>query len=223
VPKEMKNREKQHLHLYLHGFASGANSRKAQFFAERYTQQGLQLTVPDFNVGGFADFTISRQLQQAASHFAASESVTLIGSSLGGWVALLLAEQYPQVERLILLAPALGFPQPWLSRLDPIALQTWQLTGSWPVYHYIEKQEIPLAYNFVLDAHQYLQTKFTRHLPTLIFHGVNDAVVPIELSRQYVTTFPAKHHELVRLVELDSDHSLGNVLPKIWQEISEFV
>jgi uncharacterized protein len=207
------------LHLYLHGFASGANSRKAQFFVERYAQQGLQLTVPDFNAGGFANFTISRLLQQAAGCLIGADNVTLIGSSLGGWASLLLAQQYPQVKQLILLAPAFGFPHPWLSSLDPVALQTWQATGSWPVYHYIEKQEIPLSYNFVLDAQQYFQTNFTRHLPTLIFHGVNDVVVPIELSRQYVSTVPTEHQELVRLVELDSDHGLGNVLPKIWQEI----
>ncbi len=201
------------MHLYLHGFASGANSRKANFFTDLYDQQGVQLVVPDFNAGGFADFTISRQLAQAASHLQ-DEPVTLIGSSLGGWVSLLLAEKYPQVERLILLAPALGFPQPWLSRLDPVALQTWQTEGFWPVYHYIEKQEIPLAYNFVLDAQQYLQTEFQRSLPTLIFHGVKDDVVPIELSRQY-----AKDRSTVDLIELDSDHGLGNVLPQIWREM----
>jgi uncharacterized protein len=201
------------LHLYLHGFASGSNSRKANFFLDRYAQQGVQLIVPDFNTGGFTDFTISRQLVQAASYLI-DEPVTLIGSSLGGWVSLLLAEKYPQIERLILLAPALGFPQPWLSRLDPTALQTWQTEGFWPVYHYIEKQQIPLAYNFVLDAQQYLQTEFQRSLPTLIFHGINDEVVPIKLSRQY-----ASDRALVTLHELDSDHGLGNVLPQIWGEM----
>jgi uncharacterized protein len=201
------------LHLYLHGFASGANSRKANFFLDRYGQKGVQLVVPDFNAGGFTDFTISRQLAQAASYLT-DEPVTLIGSSLGGWVSLLLAEKYPQIERLILLAPALGFPQPWLSRLDPAALETWQMEGSWPVYHYIEKQQIPLAYNFVLDAQQYLQTEFQRSLPTLLFHGINDEVVPIELSRQY-----ASDRSTVTLHELDSDHGLGNVLPQIWREM----
>jgi uncharacterized protein len=201
------------LYLYLHGFASGANSRKANFLRDRYAQQGLQLVVPDFNAGGFSDFTISRQLAQAASHLS-NEPVTLIGSSLGGWVALLLAEKYPQIQRLILLAPALGFPQPWLSRLDPTALQTWQTAGFWPVYHYIEKREIPLAYNFVLDAQQYLQTEFQRNLPTLIFHGIKDEVVPIELSRQY-----ASDRSGVTLYELDSDHGLGNVLPQIWRQM----
>jgi uncharacterized protein len=209
------------LHLYLHGFASGANSRKANFFLDRYAQQGVQLVVPDFNAGGFTDFTISRQLAQAASYLT-DEPVTLIGSSLGGWVSLLLAEKYPQIERLILLAPALGFPQPWLSRLDPAALQTWQTEGFWPVYHYIEKLEIPLAYNFVLDAQQYLQTEFQRSLPTLIFHGINDEVVPIKLSRQYASDRShsvSGGESMVTLHELDSDHGLGNVLPQIWQEM----
>jgi uncharacterized protein len=201
------------LYLYLHGFASGANSRKANFFVDRYGQSGLSLVVPDFNAGGFTDFTISRQLAQAASYLQ-DEPVTLIGSSLGGWVSLLLAEKYPQIERLILLAPALGFPQPWLSHLDPVALQTWQTAGFWPVFHYIEKREIPLAYNFVLDAQQYLQTEFRRSLPTLIFHGIKDEVVPIELSRQY-----ASDRSAVNLIEFDSDHGLGNVLPQIWREM----
>ena len=90
------------MYLYLHGFASGANSRKANFFTDRYAQQGVQLVVPDFNAGGFSDFTISRQLDQAASHLT-DEPVTVIGSSLGGWAGLLLAEKYPQIEKLILL------------------------------------------------------------------------------------------------------------------------
>jgi uncharacterized protein len=201
------------LHLYLHGFASGANSRKANFFTARYAQQGVQLVVPDFNTGGFSNFTISRQLTQAASYLT-NEPVTVIGSSLGGWVGLLLAEKYPQIEKLILLAPAIGFPQPWLSRLDPAALQTWQTSGFWPVYHYIAQQQIPLAYNFVVDAQQYLQTKFQRLVPTQIFHGISDEVVPIEITRKY-----AQNHQMVTLYELDSDHGLGNVLPQIWQEM----
>jgi uncharacterized protein len=201
--------------LYLHGFASGANSRKAQFFQDRFAQQGQELLVPDFNEGGFSNFTITRQLQQAASYFVPDQPVTLIGSSLGGWAALLLAQQYPQIEQLILLAPALGFPQPWLSSIGDDNLRYWQEEGSWPIYHYIERREVPLAYNFVLDAQQYTAQQFTRKLPTQIFHGIQDEVVPIALSRHYAT-----HRPEVQLHELDSDHGLGNVLPLIWSKIS---
>jgi uncharacterized protein len=201
--------------LYLHGFASGANSRKAQFFQDRFAQQGQELLVPDFNEGGFSNFTITRQLQQAASYFVPDQPVALIGSSLGGWAALLLAQQYPQIEQLILLAPALGFPQPWLSSIGDDNLRYWQEKGSWPIYHYIERREVPLAYNFVLDAQQYTAQQFTRKLPTQIFHGIQDEVVPIALSQHY-----AHHHPEVQLHELDSDHGLGNVLPLIWSKMS---
>jgi uncharacterized protein len=202
------------MYLYLHGFASGANSRKAQFFQERFAQRGQELLVPDFNAGGFSDFTITRQLQQAASYFVPDQPITLIGSSLGGWAALMLAQQYLQIEQLILLAPALGFPQPWLSSIGDDNLRHWQETGNWPIYHYIERCEVPLAYNFVLDAQKYTEQQFMRKLPTLIFHGTQDEVVPIELSQHY-----AANHPEVQLHELASDHGLGNVLPLIWEKM----
>ena len=173
--------------------------------------------IPDFNQGGFSDFTISRQLQQALSYGNDSEPLTIIGSSLGGWAALLLAQQYPQVEKLVLMAPAFGFPQLWLERLGTEVLQNWQESGTMPVYHHAEQQEVPLSYQFVTNAQQYLSSNLERNLPTLILHGHNDAVVPIKLSRNF-----AQHHAWVHLIELNSDHGLGNVLDPIWQEIAQF-
>jgi uncharacterized protein len=206
------------LYLYLHGFASGPSSRKAQYFQDCLQAAGLDVKIPDFNTGGFEHFTLSRQLQQAAAFLpAGSEPVTAIGSSLGGWAALLLAEQYLQIDRLILLAPALGFPGSWLDKLGSRALQRWQQQGSWPVYHYGEGQEIPLSYDFVVDAEQYRSVQLHRPVPTLILHGIQDEVVPIAVSRKYALDRPT-----VKLIELDSDHGLGDVLPRLWQETVDF-
>ncbi len=204
-------------YLYIHGFASGSRSRKALYLKEKFAAVGVDLAIPDFNQGGFSDFTISRQLQQALSYCNYSEPVTIIGSSLGGWAALLLAQQYPQVEKLVLMAPAFGFPKLWLERLSPEALQNWQESGSMPVYHHAEQQQVLLSYQFVTNAQQYLSSNLERNLPTLVLHGHNDAVVPIELSRNF-----AQHHAWAHLIELDSDHGLGNVLDPIWQEIAQF-
>jgi uncharacterized protein len=206
------------LYLYLHGFASGPRSRKAQYFQDRLTVAGLEIQVPDFNIGSFEHFTLSRQLQQAAAGWSGRlEPLTVIGSSLGGWAALLLAQQYLQIDRLILLAPALGFPGSWLDQLGAAALAQWQQQGSWPVYHYGEQREISLAYDFVVDAQQYRSVQLQRSIPTLILHGLQDEVVPITLSRQYAAARPT-----VKLVELDSDHGLGDVLPRLWQETVDF-
>ncbi len=205
------------MYLYIHGFASGPRSRKAIYLAEKFAKMGIDLTIPDFNQGGFTDFTNSRQLQQAMSYCTGTAPVTIIGSSLGGWAALLLAQQYHQVERLVLMAPAFGFPRLWLERLGTETVNSWQELGTLPVYHHVAQQEVPLRYQFVTDAQQYLSSSLERNLPTLILHGQSDAVVPIELSRDF-----AKNHAWAQLIELDSDHSLGNVLEPIWQEISRF-
>jgi uncharacterized protein len=205
------------MYLYIHGFASGPRSRKAHYLVKKFATVGIELAIPDFNQGGFADFTITRQLQQAISYFTATEPVTIIGSSLGGWAALLLAQQYQQVEKIILLAPAFGFPELWLERLGVEALQHWQESGSLSVYHHVQQQQVPLQYQFVTDAQQYLESNLDRNLPTLILHGQSDAVVPIDLSRHFIAT-----HPWAELIEFDSDHSLGNVLDPIWQKISQF-
>jgi uncharacterized protein len=205
------------MYLYIHGFASGPRSRKAHYLVKKFATVGIELAIPDFNQGGFTDFTITRQLQQTTTYFTATEPVTIIGSSLGGWAALLLAQQYPQVKRIILLAPAFGFPELWLERLGVEALHHWQESGSLSVYHHVQQQQVPLHYQFVTDAQQYLQSNLDRNLPTLILHGQSDAVVPIDLSRHFITT-----HPWAELIEFDSDHSLGNVLDPIWQGISQF-
>ena len=205
------------MYLYLHGFASGPQSLKAQYFARQLAGCGLDLVIPDFNQGGFADFTITRQLRQAAECCDRAETVTLIGSSLGGWAALLLAQQYLQVERLVLLAPALGFPGLWLERLGADALRQWQQSQTLSVYHYIEKQQLPLNYGFVTDAQQYIQHNLDRSLPILILHGQQDEVVPIAVSRHFSADRP-----WTQLIELASDHGLGDVLDPMWQAVSQF-
>ena len=44
------------------------------------------------------------------------EPVTLMGSSLGGYLAALYAARHAEVERLVLMAPAFCFPRRWAAR-----------------------------------------------------------------------------------------------------------
>ena len=125
-----------------------------------------------------------------------------------------LGEKYPQVQRLILLAPAFGFLDHWLPKLGEAQVKQWQDSGYLSVYHYSENKQIPLHYQFVTDAKQYDESKLKKALPTLILHGKNDDVIPVVASRSYACQRP-----WVELIELESDHNLTNVLPKIWQEI----
>ncbi|MGL6282218.1 MAG: YqiA/YcfP family alpha/beta fold hydrolase, partial [Microcoleaceae cyanobacterium] len=145
-------------YIYLHGVASGPSSAKARFFAEKFQQFNTRLYIPDLNQNDFAHLTLSRQLTQIGKifrEFTTATPVTVIGSSFGGLTAAYLAEYYPQVERLILLAPAFNFLAYWLSVLGDAKLQEWKETGSLAVYHYIEKKEICLNYDFIEDMYNH--------------------------------------------------------------------
>lgn len=203
--------------IYLHGFASGPSSAKAKYFGDRFLELGQTLDIPDLNQDDFSHLTLSRQLQQVGERLS-TQPVGIIGSSLGGLTAAWLAERYPTVQALVLLAPAMGFLDHWLPKLGDETVQQWQTQGYYEVYHYSAQRPLPLHYGFVDDARQYGDDQLGRSLPTLILHGRSDEVIPITASQRYAASRP-----WVELVELDSDHSLGNVLPDCWQAIASFM
>jgi uncharacterized protein len=205
-------------YIYLHGFASSPYSTKAKYLRDRFWEHQIPLTIPDLNQGDFSHLTLTRQVRQVAEIFSHSEtSVTLIGSSLGGLTAAHLAQNYSQVRCLVLLAPAFNFVSLWLSALGDTQVKQWQKSGFLPVYHYGEMRSLPLHYQFIVDASQYLESKLQKPVPTLILHGRNDDVIPIQASRDY-----ASQRSWVTLIELNSDHSLADVLPEIWQATQQF-
>jgi len=205
-------------YIYLHGFASSPQSGKAQYLRDRFAAYQIHLTIPDFNQGDFAHLTLTRQLKQVEAILPPSATpVTLIGSSFGGLTAAWLGQQHVQVQRLVLLAPAFNFLSHWLPKLGDVQMQKWQESGYLRVYHYGEKRLLPLHYPFILDAKQYQEQQLQRPIPTLILHGRNDEVIPIQSSRDY-----ASQRQWVQLLELDSNHTLSNAMPEIWQAIRAF-
>jgi pimeloyl-ACP methyl ester carboxylesterase len=89
--------------------------------------------------------------------------------------------------------------------------------GFLDVDHYGEKRSRRLNYGLVEDARQYEDfPNFGQ--PALIFNGLNDNVVPPQLSREF-----AASHPNARLHLLDSDHELLNVLDDIWQATGPFL
>jgi hypothetical protein len=203
-------------YIYLHGFASSPDSAKARFIRDRFLEKQIFLSVPDLNQNNFSELTLTRQIRQVSQEFN-DVPVTLIGSSLGGLTAAWLGEKYPQIERLVLLAPAFGFLSSYLTRLGSEAVQNWQESGFLSVYHYAEKRSLPLSYQFVLDSQNYADHALRRSIPTLILHGQRDEVIPLTASQEY-----AQSRSWAELIELDSDHGLGNALPEIWSKIQLF-
>jgi hypothetical protein len=207
--------------IYLHGFASSARSTKATYFAERLRQHGMSFSCPDFNEPDFSTLTITRMLDQVAGEADAADeaSVTLIGSSLGGAVAVLAADRLAsKVESVVLLAPAVMFAKPGHHLLPPSRIDEWRQCGSLPFFHYAYREERRLAYAFYEDSLRYDPMEASFLQPTLIFQGVRDESVDPHIVEQFATS-----RRNVTLSLLDDDHQLIESLPKIWADVEAFL
>ncbi len=202
--------------IYLHGFASSPASSKARFFAQRLRAAGATVDIPDLAEGDFEHLTLTGQLR-VIERAAAGEPVSLIGSSMGGYLAALYAERHPEITRVVLLAPAFCFARRWHERLGAEAIAEWRRTGLIEVFHYGENRCVPLAYGLLEDAQRYPDYPDFRQ-PTLIYHGRHDEVVPPEFSIDFASDHPSAHLEV-----LDSGHELINVLDYMACRVAAFL
>ena len=203
--------------VYLHGFASSPQSRKAQAFRSALLRAGAgEPGIPDLAAGDFEHLTISGQLRVLERELG-SEPVRLIGSSMGGYLAALYAVRHASVERLVLLAPAFQFPVRWAESSGPEKMREWKESGWLEVYHYADRQARRVHYGLYEDALRYeLNPDFGQ--PVRIYHGANDTTVPAGYSRDFAAAHPnAVFHEL------DSDHELLNVLDGIVEDAVPFL
>jgi uncharacterized protein len=205
---------------YLHGFASSAKSTKARWFGERFAAHGVEVRCPDFNEPDFATLTITRMLDRLGRELErVDDRVVLMGSSLGGTLAILAASKMPaKVERLVLMAPAVMFAKPGHHLLTPERIDEWQRRGSMPFFHYGYNEERPLNYTFYEDSLRYdaFDARFAQ--PALVFQGLRDASVDHRTVEAFANT-----RSNVTLSLLDDDHQLIASLPRMWDGIVEFL
>ncbi|MDR1989330.1 MAG: alpha/beta fold hydrolase [Acidobacteriaceae bacterium] len=206
--------------FYLHGFASSPHSSKAAFFRQHLSAHGLALACPDFNAPDFRSLTMTRMLSQLGEAIGrTSGPATLIGSSLGGALAILAAAQMPErVSQLVLLAPYVMFAQPDHELLPPERMAEWKAKGTLSIVHHGANEERLLDYRFHDDALSYDVLHAVFNQPALVFQGRQDASVDCHTVEQFVSG-----RSRVSLRLFDDDHSLHASLPSIWQDMAPFL
>lgn len=206
--------------VYLHGFASSPQSSKAGYLAERLLACGVALRRPDFNAPDFSTLTMTRMLAQLEAEVSGLPPgpVTLVGSSLGGTLAVLAADCLPRVSNLVLLAPAVMFAKPGHHLLPPERMEAWKREGRMAFFHYGFGVERFLDVAFYEDSLQYEPMDAVVAQPTWIYQGLRDASVDYRTVEQF-----ARQRPHVRLTALDDDHSLAESLPLIWEGVRAMV
>lgn len=211
--------------LHLHGFLSSARSTKAQFFRARFAARSdvafhaidFSPTPRDFEyltVTGMINRLRQLVLDRGLLEDGDGDGV-IVGSSLGGLVAVHYAHRFGGVDRIVLLAPVLHW---YGGGLLEDEMRAWEEAGVAPVFHLAFDKEVPLRFDLELDGRLYREP-VPPAAPTLIVHGGRDETVPVAHSRAYAETFPDR----VRLVEVDAGHDLNAHLDMIWEGTTAFL
>lgn len=206
-------------YVYLHGFASGPASRKARFFAERFAELGIELQTPDLtpldSAGGFEALTLSGQLEHI-ERLIGGEPCVLMGSSMGGYLAAIYASRHPEVERIIVLAPAFCLARLWHEAWAD-RIPEWKQRGYMEVFHYAQNREARIGYGLLADAEQYPDYPLISQ-PALVLQGRLDPIVPVEKAREFAARTPS-----AQLVEYDSGHELTDCMDAMWAQTRRFL
>ena len=158
--------------------------------------------------------------------------VSLIGSSLGAFVALHLAAIDSQgglksarqdldssrIERLVLLAPAFDFGKNQMPGLDAGEFDRWQQSGHLQVFHHAFGEMRPVHYELYSNASRYDSFAVQLNKPIMIFQGKHDDVVDPKVVARFAT-----ERSNVQVHWLDDGHQLLNSLEFIWSELTTFL
>lgn len=202
--------------VFLGGFNSDMTGTKAEDLSAFCAARGRAFLRFDYSGHGasggrFADGTIGRWAEDAAC---ALDRLTegpqiLIGSSMGGWIALLLALRRPErVRALIGIAAAPDFTARMEGELPPEARAAIRRDGVWHrPSPYGDPYPITRALLEEGRNHLLLQGPVPLSTPVRLLHGQQDPDVPWELSLKIAAAITGPDVQMV-LVK-DGDHRLS--------------
>ncbi|WP_028745482.1 alpha/beta hydrolase [Rhizobium mesoamericanum] len=209
--------------VWLSGYRSDMSGSKAVELDKFAAQNGLACLRLDYSGHGlsggkFVDGTISRWLDEALAvilHIA-PERILVVGSSMGGWIALRLAQELakrqdgPKLDGMVLIAPAPDFTadliEPNLTKKEIASLAE---------QGYFEERSAyspePNIYTRALMEdgrdNSVLKGIIETGCPVHILQGMKDADVPYQHAMKLIEHLPAD--DVVLTFVRDGDHRLS--------------
>ena len=210
--------------FWLGGFKSDMNGTKAAALDRWAQAHGRACTRFDYSGhgesgGAFTDGTIGRWLEESLAvftHLCRGPQV-LVGSSMGGWLALLLTRELQRRARaeasvvgLVLIAPAVDFTEELMwKRFSAATRREIEETGVWMRPSEYSEEPYPITRRLIEEGrnHLLLGGLIETGCPVRILQGVQDADVPWDHAVDLVSRF-ARDDVVLTLVK-DGDHRLS--------------
>jgi pimeloyl-ACP methyl ester carboxylesterase len=213
--------------LWLGGFKSDMKGTKAEALDQWAKTHVRAMTRFDYSGhgesgGDFAQGTISRWLEESLAVFDACcrGPQVAIGSSMGGWLALLMVRELAralrsgapaaQVTGLVLIAPAVDFTEElmWQRFPDEVKRQILE-TGAWQRPSQYSTEPYLITRGLIEDGrkHLLLGGMIETGCPVRVLQGVQDPDVPWQHAIELVARF-ARDDVVLTMVK-DGDHRLS--------------
>jgi pimeloyl-ACP methyl ester carboxylesterase len=200
--------------VYLHGFGSSPQSAKAAMLRAGLGDQALSFSVPQLDGGDFTGLTMDLYRERATAAVAAvpddGTALLVVGSSLGGYTAALLAAEgrLSRASALLLIAPAFGFTDRWRELLGEDGMAEWRGSGERLFFHHGADCELPLGCGFLESCERLPAIPAADLRPLTVVQGRRDETVDWRGSLAYAQQAPQVDLHLV-----DDDHALAS--PKV--------
>jgi pimeloyl-ACP methyl ester carboxylesterase len=226
--------------FWLSGYKSDMRGTKAEALAHWATETGRACTRFDYSghgesSGTFTDGTIGRWLVDALAVFEAlcRGPQILIGSSMGGWLALLMVRALRQgseataasVAGMVLIAPAVDFTEELMwKRFPPVIKRELEEKGVWerPSEYSEEPYRITRALIEEGRSHLLLGGMIETGCPVRILQGVEDPDVPWQHAVELVSRLASD--DVVLTLVKDGDHRLSRAedIERLTAAVAEF-
>ena len=209
--------------VWLGGLRSDMRATKAEALAAWAERAGRGFIRFDYaghgeSSGDFADWTMSHWLEDAQAVLAAHASgpAVLVGSSMGGWVSLLLIRRLrgssdgPRPAGLVLIAPAVDFTEELMWAQMPEAIRATILSeGVWQRPSQYSPEPMPITRALIEDGRRHLLfgQPLETGCPVHILQGMKDPDVPYGQALKLVEHLP--HDPVVLTLIKDGDHRLS--------------
>ena len=207
--------------MWLSGFKSDMSGTKAEALAGWAAGKDLACTRFDYSGhgvsgGGFEDACVSDWLEEAVSvfdHYCTGPTI-LVGSSMGGWIALLLAlarRGSDNIGGLVLIAPATDFTEElmWKQRFSDEIRETILRDGRWQQPSEYSEEPYVITRKLIEDGrnHLILNTPLQIGCPVAILQGARDPDVPWQHAERLAEALP--DDDVIFTLVPDGDHRLS--------------
>ncbi|QIO30750.1 alpha/beta hydrolase [Bradyrhizobium sp. 1(2017)] len=210
--------------IWLGGFKSDMQGGKAVALDAWAREHGRAVVRFDYSGhgesgGDFADGTIGRWLEDSVAVFErfCDGPQILIGSSMGGWMALLLAREIKKQQAkaslagLVLIAPAPDFTEELMwKNFPPAVKKEIETKGVWMrPSEYGDGSPYPITRNLIEEGrnHLVLGSAIDLGCPVRILQGAKDPDVPWQHAFALTHRLPAD--DVVLTMIQDGDHRLS--------------